>query len=204
MSDSRAGARKSFIVVQGPSMSPTLRAGDLLQLAPPDPTRIRPGDVVVFRLSPRAEAIVHRVTECASHGFRTRGDNNAAVDLALVPPESLIGVVVQARRKERALAVRGGVRGRIAHRIARLLNGYWRFRNALVQVACLRVPAVRTLLRAAVRWRGLQQLVLGGQQGTALLLLGHRVIGRRSSNGAWEIRPPFCWFVEPPSGGAQT
>lgn len=65
-------------IVSGPSMQPTLSAGDLVIVRDVDPTEIEVGDMIRFR---KGELVViHRVVDLDDSGglpvFITRGDNN--------------------------------------------------------------------------------------------------------------------------------
>ena len=75
----------------GPSMNPTLKAGDSLRVAPYENTRINVGDVVVFHTPERERHVTHRVISVDSRGVRTRGDNNNKTDSWLLRPDEIIG-----------------------------------------------------------------------------------------------------------------
>jgi phage repressor protein C with HTH and peptisase S24 domain len=68
------------VLVNGPSMAPTLRAGDAL-LVRRGGRPIRPGDVVVatFRNRPGL-LVVKRAVRAADGGWWVRGDNDLATD----------------------------------------------------------------------------------------------------------------------------
>jgi hypothetical protein len=73
------------------SMTPFVRSGDRLRLAPIDPVHIRPGAVVAYRRG--AHLIVHRVLACDANGVVTKGDALPSRD-APVPWAAVIGRVV--------------------------------------------------------------------------------------------------------------
>ncbi|MEV4758289.1 S24/S26 family peptidase [Micromonospora sp. NPDC049559] len=78
----RAGTRGPLfaVLVSGPSMSPTLRAGDAL-LVRRGGRAIRPGDVVVATFRTRPELlVVKRAVRPEAGGWWVRGDNDLVTD----------------------------------------------------------------------------------------------------------------------------
>lgn len=68
------------VLVRGPSMAPTLRAGDAL-LVRRGGRATRPGDVVVARFRSRPDLlVVKRAVRAADGGWLVRGDNPLASD----------------------------------------------------------------------------------------------------------------------------
>lgn len=79
------------------SMSPALRPGTLVVVFPVAPSRIRPGDVVMFRQPDQPERIVtHRVLTVANGVIVTKGDANGAPDPWRVRSADVIGKVAVA------------------------------------------------------------------------------------------------------------
>ena len=67
------------VLVQGPSMLPTLRPGDCLLVRPG--ARVRPGDLVVARFPCRPELlVVKRAVRPVGAQWWIEGDNGAATD----------------------------------------------------------------------------------------------------------------------------
>jgi nickel-type superoxide dismutase maturation protease len=67
------------VLVRGPSMAPTLRAGDALLVR--RGARIRAGDVVVARFRSRPDLlVVKRAVREQDGGWEVRGDNDLATD----------------------------------------------------------------------------------------------------------------------------
>jgi phage repressor protein C with HTH and peptisase S24 domain len=67
------------VLVEGPSMLPTLRAGDCLVVRPG--ARARPGDVVVARFLSRPELlVVKRAVRPEAGGWWVESDNPAVTD----------------------------------------------------------------------------------------------------------------------------
>lgn len=68
------------VLVRGPSMAPTLRAGDAL-LVRRGGRATRPGDVVVARFRTRPDLlVVKRAVRVSDGGWLVRGDNPLATD----------------------------------------------------------------------------------------------------------------------------
>lgn len=82
------------VLVQGPSMQPTLEPGDCLLVRPGG--RGRPGDVVVARFAARPDLlVVKRVVRPHSGGWWVQGDNPlAGDDSRRYGPAQVVGRVV--------------------------------------------------------------------------------------------------------------
>jgi len=78
------------------SMSPSLRAGDMVLVREVSASSVRPGDVIQFWRD--GEAVVHRVVEVRQEGgswsFITKGDANPSPDPTPVSSSQLMGKVV--------------------------------------------------------------------------------------------------------------
>ncbi len=85
----------------GTSMSPLLRAGDLVTLAPRRRGPIRAGDVVAF-LADGRWLVIHRVVAAGGGRLHTRGDALGHGDRPL-PEEDVVAVVSNAERRSRRL-----------------------------------------------------------------------------------------------------
>ncbi len=74
-------------VVEGKSMFPVLREGDIVFAYKPPPNEIREGDVIIYEHKGRY--IIHRVIEVIKQDDRyyyvTKGDNNLFKDMYYVP-----------------------------------------------------------------------------------------------------------------------
>lgn len=79
----RLGGTADYVMVQGVSMLPTYRSGDLVVVKPAPGYGV--GDIVAYRV-PSGDigaglTVIHRIVGgSATRGFVTKGDNNAAVD----------------------------------------------------------------------------------------------------------------------------
>ncbi|UIO99189.1 signal peptidase I [Halobaculum sp. CBA1158] len=90
-----AGASHSYVVLSD-SMSPEIRAGDVVIVDDADPATIGEGDVITYERPGGSQLITHRVVEVVDDGerrFRTKGDANEEPDPAPVPPDNVVGVV---------------------------------------------------------------------------------------------------------------
>jgi len=98
--------RVSFrFTARGYSMSPFIRDGDVLTVAPLT-TAPRIGDVVAFVGSPHDRLTVHRIIAAPRDGFLIKGDNVSEPD-GVLPRERLLGRVARVERSGHA--VRGGL-----------------------------------------------------------------------------------------------
>lgn len=191
---------KRMDIHTGSSMSPTLRAGDVLTVAPYHGRRIRPGDVISFRRPGRARNVVHRVVRVGPEGVRTRGDNNIRTDTWVLESQEIIGRVVSIRRKEKPMPIYGGARGR--------LLGVWL--RALKQidtvVSRLLHPLYHGISRSGILRRCLppsmspRVLTFNRPDGAEYQLVigrSNRIIGRRlPGDDQWRIQRPFRLFID--------
>lgn len=79
-------------LVEGDSMSPAFRDGDLVVVGP-GARSCEVGDVVVYRRCEPPFLVVHRVVETAGPVLVTQGDAVASPDPELVPADAIAGVV---------------------------------------------------------------------------------------------------------------
>ena len=81
------GSNVPVAVVDGYSMFPLLKEGDIVFSYKPSPDEIRPGDIIIYNVGGRY--IIHRVVEVIKRGkqyyYLTRGDNNEAPDFYYQP-----------------------------------------------------------------------------------------------------------------------
>ena len=192
--------REAKIVLDytGPSMNPTLRAGDGMTVIPYGDSRPRVGDVVVFHSPERDYHIVHRVLSVDSQGIKTVGDNNDSVDPWMLTPDDIVGRVVSARRKNKDITIHGGTRGRLTLPVLRS--------KKRVNLAVSRIlhPAYHWLARSGIVRRILSPLIktqflyFRRPNGVEIqLLIGQWVIARRHPNwDEWQIRRPFRLLID--------
>ncbi|HEX7523761.1 MAG TPA: hypothetical protein VF357_06140 [Candidatus Deferrimicrobium sp.] len=187
-----------FAAYVGPSMNPTLREPEIMEIVPCGGRSLRAGDVVLFLLPGSDRPVVHRVARATTAGISTRGDNNAMEDHVLLQFEDIQGRVVAAWRGRKRREIAGGFRGR--------WNGRWLRVQRLMDrgVSPLLHPLYRSLslrgrfarcLPASFRPR----VVVFRDQGQDRfrLLLGERVIGRyEEQERQWRIQRPFRLLVD--------
>ncbi len=197
-SDGTAPGAGFFAAYVGPSMNPTLREPEIMEIVPYDGTPPRVGDVA-FLVPPRADQpVVHRITRVTSAGLSTLGDNNSREDPLLWPPDSIKGRVVAAWRGQKRRKISGGFRGRLTSRWVR----GWRVLERAVS------PVLRPLFQALSR-RGWIARVLpvplrprvvvfrARGRDHLQLLLGRRSIGRYDDQRQqWQIQRPFQLLVD--------
>jgi SynChlorMet cassette protein ScmC len=187
-----------FAAYAGPSMNPTLREPEIVEIAPYDGRPLRVGDVAFF-LPPEADRpVVHRIIRVTPAGISTRGDNNTHEDALLLQPKSIKGRVVAAWRGQKRRKIAGGLQGRLTSR-------WLRWRRVLDRGAS---PLLHPLYQALSHWKLIAwalpvsfrpRVVVFHVRGRDQfqLLLGQRIIGRYDDRRhQWQIQRPFHLFVD--------
>ena len=182
----------------GPSMNPTLKAGDGLRVVPYENTPIRVGDVIVFHTPERQRHVTHRVISVGSRGVRTRGDNNNKTDSWILRPDEIKGRVVSACRGAESIPIRGGRRGIIYAR------SLWFVRHANSAISRILHPVYHRLAATGFFRRvlpyGAKPRIFSFTRHNGIemqLLMGRWVIGRRRPGWEqWQVRRPFRLFVD--------
>jgi signal peptidase I len=190
--------KQNWITYTGPSMNPTLKAGDRLHVVPYDGRKIQPGDVIVFHPPEERRKITHRVIAVCSDGIRTRGDNCSHPDPWLLSRDHILGRVVFAYRGKKRRRVFGGPFGRLAVLFLRM------FRIIDFRISPLGYPPYLWLAQSRLLKRWLHPIIktrvvtFRRQKGEELhLLLGHRVIAKRLPGSTqWHIRRPFRLLID--------
>ncbi|MFH1269168.1 MAG: SynChlorMet cassette protein ScmC [Planctomycetota bacterium] len=186
------------VVYTGPSMNPTLWAGDLLTVVPYGRSNPRAGDGIYFRRRGQL-GVVHRVLRVHDANVTTRGDNNRDDDPYTVQRHEIIGRVVAARTANGLRKISGGRRG--------IFSAY---------MNRIRKPVLITILRF-LRWpyRGLaatgvfrrllpnhfRPIVVHFQvnrfgEEFKLMLAGREVGRYDDKNNDWRIHPPYRLVVD--------
>jgi len=189
---------KRYIVYTGPSMNPTLKTGDILEIIPNSGRSVQSGDVIVFHSPVGRHIVAHRVISIDSKGIKTRGDHNKKVDSWTLKNDDILGRVVSRQRKGRFKRVIGGPLGL-------LITGPLRYFRVVDNI-------VSNLLRPPYYWLAkkgwfthwilpkvkMRVIAFKRHAGTELqLLLGPWVIGRWPPDGnCWHIQRPFKLFVD--------
>jgi SynChlorMet cassette protein ScmC len=196
--DSLTSGDSLRVVCTGVSMIPTLDEPDLLEVQPYGAARVRPGDVVCFKVPETGKTVVHRVVSVGPHGIRTRGDNNPADDNGVLQAGDITGRIIAAQRGARRRVVRGGWRGIVLLGWARLgrrtRRGADRLTRALYDFVAGFGPFDRLLpanlrprpVHFHTRYRSFLKLLMGRQA------VGHYDFRRQT----WHIRQRFRLFVD--------
>jgi hypothetical protein len=187
-----------FAAYAGPSMNPTLREPEIMEVRPYDGRPLRSGDVAFFLPPGGARPVVHRIVRVTPAGISTLGDNNTRPDPLLLKPRSVQGRVIAAWRGQNRRKIAGGLRGRWTRR--RLLwrrvldRGLSRLLHPVYQGLSRRGWTAR-VLPASLRPRVVVFQVRGRDQ--LQLLLGRRIIGRYDeARHQWWIQRPFRLCVD--------
>ncbi len=187
-----------FAALVGPSMNPTLREPDIMEINPYDSRPLRVGDVAFF-LSPEADQpVVHRIVRVTPAGLATRGDNNTQEDAFLLQPRDIKGQVVAVWRGQKRRKITGGLQGHLTSRwlrwwrvldrgASRLLHLPYRALSCWGLIAWL-LPAPFRPRVVVFRTRGQDQFQL---------LSGQHIIGRfDDQKRQWQIQRPYRLFVD--------
>jgi signal peptidase I len=182
----------------GPSMEPTLKPGDRLQIIPYRAEKIRRGDVIVFILPGGVTKVIHRVVSMDSQGIRTRGDNSTHVDPWTLSPNDILGRVVTVERGKRRLRIIGGVIGQLFSMSFRAVHRIDSTLSSLLRPGYRRLATngtFRSWLPDQMKPRVISFHRPGGTE--LQLLMGRRVIGRwLPGKSGWTIRRPFRLLVD--------
>jgi signal peptidase I len=188
-----------YVAYTGPSMNPTLREPDLLEVTPYDSRPLQTGDAIYFEPPEGEREIVHRVVRITPNGIRTRGDNNPDDDPYFLQTENIIGQVIAAQRGSRKRRIAGGWRGAL---LGYIVARPWRVTNRGVSRllhnayhALASSGLFRSLLPPRLRPRLLVFESRPGQ--TFKLVMGQREVGRYDNlKRQWTIQRPFRLFVD--------
>jgi hypothetical protein len=180
----------------GPSMNPTLKAGDGLVVEPYTDKKIACGDVITFRPLGKGCDIVHRVIRIDCHGIHTSGDNNGDFDPWMLTPDEITGRVVSIKRGTRVFFVTGGLRGRLYGLFIR------RYNRLLKKAAAVLHPLYRLLSYRGI-FRGILPLAdarifsfLRSEGVEHQFVMGQRILARRRPGAEqWQIRRPYRLFL---------
>jgi hypothetical protein len=187
-----------FAAYVGPSMNPTLREPEIMEIRPYASRPLRVGDVAFFLPSEADQPVVHRIVRVTPAGISTLGDNNTQEDTFLLQPKSIKGQVVAAWRGQKRRKIAGGLPGRLTSRRFRwrrvLDRGVSPLLHPLYQ-ALSHWKLIAWALPASLRPRVVVFQVRGRDQ--FQLLLGQRSIGRYDDQRhQWQIQRPFQLFVD--------
>ena len=182
----------------GPSMNPTLREPEMMEILPYGNLPPRVGDVIFFLPPTDTQPVVHRIIRVTPAGCSTRGDNNTREDPYLVPSGNIKGRVVAAWRGRKRRRIPGGLPGRLESRWVRWKQGLDRGVSPLLHPlyqALFHSGFIARLVPTSFRPRVVVFHTQGRDQ--FQLLLGKRLIGRYDDQRQqWQIQRPFQLLVE--------
>ena len=189
--------KSEYSTCTGPSMNPTIKGGDGLDLYTyRDRLEMRVGDVIVYPHPFRTVDVVHRIIEIRPDGVITRGDNNNKIDPYTVGFDDIIGKVIAAKRKDRRIPVKGGKTGFCIHKLM-LFRKYfilYGFRPLGVVSNIIAASGIFHVFHPVFNLRIIH--INGGQQKQLILVSGTRAIGKQlDKSGEWQIRFPYKYFI---------
>jgi hypothetical protein len=187
-----------FAAYAGPSMNPTLREPEMMEIMPYDRRPLRVGDVVFFLPLRTDQLVVHRIIRVTPAGISTFGDNNTHEDTFLLQSGNIKGRVVAAWRGQKRRKIAGGLQGRLTSRWLHWRGVLDRSVSPLLHslyYALFHRAVIARLLPAPFRPRVIVFHARGRDQ--FHLLLGPRIIGRYDDQKhQWHIQRPFRLFVD--------
>ncbi|OGC22832.1 hypothetical protein A2291_08605 [candidate division WOR-1 bacterium RIFOXYB2_FULL_42_35] len=189
--------KENCYVYIGPSMNPTLKAPDILEVTPYKGQPIKVGDVLTFPHPDGSKNITHRAIYVGPDGVRTRGDNNGNTDPWLLKPENITGRVDWALRGKWKRFIHGGLEGR-------LFEAYVRSKRFIRRKITLLVrPIYRFFVKKPLlkQWFSakLKPKIINYQRKDYFerqLVIGKYVIGRRFPGRRWRINPLFKLLID--------
>ena len=186
-----------YSTCNGPSMNPTLKPGDGLEMYTyRDRAEICVGDVIVYPRPFGTVDVVHRIIEKRDDGVITRGDNNNKIDPYTVRFDDIIGKVIAAKRRNRRIPIKGGKTGFCIHKLM-LLRKYSMQYGLPPLVAVSNIIAASGIFNVLHPVFNLRVVRINGEhRRQSILVSGNRAIGRLlEESGEWQIRFPYKFFI---------
>jgi len=189
--------KSPYSTCSGPSMNPTLKPGDGLEiLTYGNRSEIRIGDVIVYPHPFGTVDVVHRIIKIRHDSVITRGDNNNRIDPYTVRFEDISGKVVAAKRKNRRVSIKSGNAGFYIHK-------FMLFRKYFLLYGLVPFRFVSDLIAASGIFNifhpvfNLKTIHINRDHEKQLILVsGSRPIGRQMpGSGEWQIRFPYKYFI---------
>ncbi len=175
----------------GPSMNPTLREGDLLEVKAYGYESICIGDVILFKRE--SGIIVHRVVNVYENGLVTRGDNNIEKDPGLLNSKDVVGRVIAFWRGKRRKKVLRGSTGIIAAKFNITKN------KIMLTIFDFLAPFYRLISSKGIfKWVSIlakPKIVKFGDSDLKLMFGSHE-IGKYKEGSGWFIKPPFKLIID--------
>jgi signal peptidase len=182
----------------GPSMNPTLKASDVLEIVPYGDNKIKCGDVIVFISPHQKQKVTHRVISISKQGIQTKGDYNKHIDPYLLNPNDIIGRVVSVKRNHRNIHISGGIAGRLYSKIIQLINYIALLISFLIHPVYLLIIKSGMIRRFFKTDSMIRIISIDKPNGSELkLMFGKKSIGYyNKSQDLWIIRRPYRIFVD--------
>lgn len=86
------GGDTEFMIVNGPSMLPTIQSGSLAIVKKTQTYDV--GDVVAYKDDSSNRLVIHRIVAQKDDGFIIKGDNNKANDPGIIKPQAIRGEAI--------------------------------------------------------------------------------------------------------------
>ncbi len=187
-----------FCAYVGPSMHPTLKEGDLLEVTTYEKHTPQVGDVILFLPPGQNNPIVHRIIQNNNGTFRTRGDNCSHVDPWDIELEMIIGRIT------------GAVRGKWSRNVTRGLPG--RFQASWCRTYNLLIPKLSMSMKTTFKTLHAHKLLniitfpekrlhsirfINGGTPLHRLMLGTKHIGHYDTVASkWQIKFPYRFLFK--------
>ncbi|MDD5423331.1 MAG: signal peptidase I [Candidatus Omnitrophota bacterium] len=186
------------LVCIGNSMKPTLSPLDMLDVAPYNGKKIRPGDVIVFFSNDCEHKIAHRVVSVKQGKILTKGDNNNKVDTLSVSSEKIVGKVEYFERGKKRFRIYGGAIGRAYAFLFKTKQSSGRALSYLFGNAYIKLAKTGIALRLIPCREKIRTVVFKRPHGEDIqVFMGNLLIARRRPwQDKWYVRKPFRLFVE--------
>jgi Peptidase S24-like len=108
-------------IARGGSMSPWIRDGDVVTVAPLESTEpAGPGDVAAFKRPGSGRLTVHRLVRRVGEGWEARGDRLGGTD-GVVADDEILGIVTRVERRGREAFLPRGMAGLFLARLSRVV-----------------------------------------------------------------------------------
>jgi len=181
----------------GPSMYPTLRPGDGLELYNyRNNAEIKIGDVIVYPHPDKPMDVVHRIIKIKPEGVITRGDNNNKIDPYVVKYSDIAGKVIAAKRRTRLIDIKAGKVGFCIHKIMLLRKYFVLYALAPLRFVSKILAESKILNIFDFLFKTKVVYVKRNNQSVAILVAGKKAIGKYLvESGEWQIRFPYKYFI---------
>jgi hypothetical protein len=126
---------------KGFSMSPFVKDGDIITIAPGQNSSARLGDIVAFIHPVAGRLVVHRVVKKEGSHVRIRGDSGQSDD-GLIPESAILGRITEVERDGEKVYLGLGVE---RHLIARLSG------RELLSRILFRLSSLRNAIRSCIK-----------------------------------------------------